>query len=176
MFGNFRSSFFLLLFTVLFGCKTGSPLFQEEDWEFIDELTLVAAPNMNNKSPLKVDVVIVKDARIAEQVARLTARQYMKQRKQLKYDHPQSIKIKSFELIPGTSIITPLKYQKSEVAAGFVFANYNNQKPNRWNVFSSDCVKVELLESTVRITSHKWKEAPKAQEHSRQNDGVIVLS
>lgn len=173
---NTRSSLLLLLFISLAGCKSGSPLFEAEDWEFIDELTLVATPAMNNKTPLKVDVVIVKDTRIAEQIAKLTARQYMKQRKQLKYDHPQHIKIRSFELIPGTSIIMPLKYQRNEVAAGFIFAQYNNQKTNRWNVFSSDCVKVELLESTVRITSHKWKEAPKVQEHNRQNDGVIVLS
>lgn len=173
-----RHSFSLLMILTLFtGCsRLSSTLFEEEDWEFIDELTLVATPNMNNKTALKVDVVIVKDERIAEQVGILTARQYMKQRKQLKYDHPQKIKIKSFEMIPGTSIIIPLKYQKTEVAAGFVFADYSNQKANRWNIFSSDCVKVELLDYTVKITSHKWKDAPKLKNDKQKKDGIIVLS
>lgn len=173
-----RQCFSLLIILTFFtGCsRIGSTLFEEEDWEFIDELTLVAAPNMNNKTALKVDVVIVKDERIVEQVSALTAHQYMKQRKQLKYDHPQGIKIKSFEMIPGTSVILPLKYQKSEVVAGFIFADYHNQKTNRWKIFSSDCVKVELLDRTIKITSHKWKDMPKLKDNKHQKDGIIVLS
>ena len=166
---------FFLVLSLAQCTQVTSYMFEEEDLEFIDELTLVGSPNMNRNMPLKVDFVIVKDAIIAEHVAKLTARQFMKHRKQLKRDHPESIKIKSFELIPNQSVVMPMKYLKTEVAAAFIFADYNNQLPNRWTIYTADCVKVELLEKTVNITSHKWNAQQKVK-HARENDGVVVLS
>jgi len=165
---------YLLISLLLTQCSSDY-LFEEADLEFIDELTLTASSDVNRRTPLKVDFVIVKDPIIAEQLATLTARQYMKQRKQLKLDHPQSIKIKSFELIPNESVVMPLKYLKKEVAAAFIFADYNNQHTNRWKVYSADIVKVKLLANTLTITSHKWNEK-EIVPHARENDGVVVLS
>ncbi len=150
-------------------------IFEEEDIFFIDELILSASPTMNKGMPLRVDFVIVKDPIIAEHVAKLSARQFMKQRKQLKLDHPENIKIKSFEMIPNQSIVTPLKYLRNQVAAAFLFADYNNQHKNRWKIYTSDVVTVKLLDKTLAISSHKWNEKEKSV-HSRENDGIVVLN
>ena len=167
---------FLFMIISLGSCtKVMDYMFEEEDLEFLDELTLMASPNMNRRMPVKVDFVIVKNAIIAEQVAKLSARQFMKQRKQLKQDHPQSIKITSFELIPNESVVMPLPYLKKDVAAAFLFADYHNQNTNRWSIYSADCVKVRLLERTVKITSHKWNQTEKVK-HARADDGIVVLN
>jgi hypothetical protein len=165
----------ILMMCFFLGQCSSDYIFEEADLEFIDELTLTASSDMNRRTPLKVDFVIVKDPVIAEHFATLTARQYMKQRKQLKRDYPQSIKIKSFELIPDQSVVMPLKYLKKEVAAAFIFADYNNQRTNRWKVHAADIVKVKLLANRVDITSHKWNEK-EIVPHARKHDGVVVLS
>lgn len=166
---------FLILGLCLSSCrKMIDYVFEEEDMEFIEELTLMASSNMNRRMPMRVDFVVVKNPIVGEQVARLSARQFMKQRKQLKRDYPQHIKIKSFELVPGESVVMPLPYLKKEVATAFLFADYNNQNPNRWSVYSADCVTIKLKERTAEITSHKWN-APEKIKHARANDGVVVL-
>jgi hypothetical protein len=166
---------YLLLLLTLTHCSANDYLFEEADLEFIDELTLTASHDVNRRTPLRVDFVVIKDPVIAEHFAKLTARQYMKQRKQLKRDYPQSVKIKSFELIPDQSVVMPLKYLKKEVAAAFIFADYDNQNVNRWKVHAADIVKVKLMANTLTITSHKLGEK-ETIPHERENDGVVVLS
>jgi hypothetical protein len=149
-------------------------LFEEEEKDFIEELTLVAAPNVNYRTPIRVDVVIIKNDKVAEHISRLTARQYMKHRKQLKNDHPQDIKIRSFELPPGTSVIMTPHYTKKEVESVFVFADYNNQKQNRWMIFAAECVVVNLLENTATITSHRWKDRKTVEQTPKSNDMIVL--
>lgn len=172
---NFINVLLVILMGTLSSCGVTDYLFEEEDREFIDELTIKAYPNMNHRAPMKVDFVVIKNPIIAEQVGKLTARQFMKQRKQLKRDHPKSIKIQSFELIPSETVIMPLRYMKNEIAAAFIFADYNNHHPNRWNVYEADCVTVHLMERTAKITSNKWGQEEKIK-HRRKDDGVIILT
>ena len=165
----------ILITLLLTGCgKVQDYLFEEEDLEFVDELSLVASNTVNGGMPLRVDFVVVKNPELGKQIAQLSARRYMHQRRQLKLDHPRSLKIKSFELIPGETIITPLPYLKKEVSAAFIFADYNNHKVNRWRVYSADFVKVALQERTLQITSHNSLETEKTRT-LRQNDGVILM-
>lgn len=159
----------------LSGCTdTVDYIFEEEDKDFVEEITLIATPHVNYGMPLRVDVVVVKNDKVAEQLSRLTSKQYMKQRKQLKSDHPQEIKIRSFELTPGTSAIVPLPYTKKEVESVFVFADYNNQKQNRWKIFAAECVVVKLLENTATITSHRWKDRKTVEQPIKDNDMIIL--
>lgn len=167
--------FLILTLTALTQCKNVRDyVFEEEDLEFIDELTIVGDKRMNRGYPLKIDFVVIKHPMVAEQVGKLSAHQFMQQRKQLKHDYPKLVKIKSFEITPGQSVVLPLKYLKKEVKGAFIFADFNTYGMNRWSIYSADYVKVYLMEKTLKITSHNINqhEKIKVQDDAK---GVIFV-
>ncbi len=167
----------ILLFVLTAGCETVTNyVFEDTDIEFIDELTLIGSKNMNNRKPLRVDFVVVKHPVVAQQIGRISADNYMRNRKQLKQDYPKHIKFNSYELVPGQSIVKDLSYPKKDVVAAFIFADFDNENVNRWSIFSADHVVVKFLENTLKITSRNQGEEEKIKPRQLSEDIVIIES
>lgn len=165
----------VLIFILFTGCgPVKNYIFEDTDIEFIDELSIVGTKNMNNNKPMRVDFVVVKHPVVAQQIGRLSANQYMRSRSQLKQDYPKHIKFNSYELVPGQSIVLPLKYSKKEVVSAFIFADFDNENVNRWSVFAADYVTVKLFENTLQIMSHNEGQEPKIKPSKVMEDIVIV--
>jgi len=165
----------LLLIILTTGCNTVTNyVFEDTDVEFIDELTLVGSNNMNNHKPLRVDFVVVKHPIVAQQIGRLSADSYIRQRKQLKQDYPKHIKFNSYELVPGQTIVKDLTYPKKGVVAAFIFADFDNENVNRWSIFSADHVVVKLLENTLQITSYDQGQEEKIK-HKKVSEDIVII-
>ena len=109
------------------------------DWS---ELTLSAASNANQNSPVAVDVVMVLDEAMLARVTELTAAKWFGARADLQKTFPQSLSYLSWELVPGQTIRVPAGAIGSpRVAAVLVFANYTTPGANR--------VRVEDLKGAV---------------------------
>src|SRR5215471_12984649 len=82
--------------------------------------------NANQNSPIPADFVMVLDKKLAVEVAKLSAKDWFDRRQQFQRDFATTIKVVSWEWVPGehTGPIT------IEVAArtlsAFIFANYFN--------------------------------------------------
>ena len=139
---NRTSTFFrwiaaALLVAQLAACGSLFPKGTRVDWS---ELTLSAAPNANQNSP--VDVEMVLDEAMLARVTELTAAKWFGARADLQKTFPQSLSYLSWELVPGQTIRVPSSAIGSpRVAAVLVFANYTTPGANR--------VRVEDLKGAV---------------------------
>lgn len=166
-----------VLFFLASGCETVTNyVFEDTDVEFVDEITFIGSKHMNNNKPLRVDFVVVKHPIVAQQIGRLSADNYMRNRSQLKQDYPKHIKFNSYELVPGQTVVKDLSYPKKDVVAAFIFADFDNENVNRWSIFSADHVVVKLLENTLKITSHNEGEEEKIKPKQLSEDIVIIDS
>ena len=141
---NRTSTFFrriaaALLLAQLAACGSLFPKGTRVDWS---ELTLSAASNANQNSPVAVDVVMVLDEAMLARVTELTAAKWFGARADLQKTFPQSLSYLSWELVPGQTIRVPAGAIGSpRVAAVLVFANYTTPGANR--------VRVEDLKGAV---------------------------
>ena len=129
----------LLLLVELAACGSLFPKGTRVDWS---ELTLSAASNANQNSPVAVDVVMVLDEAMLARVTELTAAKWFGARADLQKTFPRSLSYLSWELVPGQTIRVPASAIGSpRVAAVLVFANYTTPGANR--------VRVEDLKGAV---------------------------
>ncbi len=99
------------------------------------------ASDVNQSSPLAVDVVIVSNKKILEKILAMPAADWFKGREQFALDYPKGYKAMSWEWVPGQDVgLLQIPY-KSGVKAVVVFADYfapgqhrariNHRKPTR---------------------------------------------
>lgn len=131
----FRTALALWLLMQLAGCAMPGFLSSKGtrvDWS---ELTLTAAPNANQNSPVAVDLVMVLDDAMLGRVAELSAAKWFGARADLQKTFPQSLSYRSWELVPGQTIRVPASsLGPPRVAAVFVYANYTTPGANRMRV------------------------------------------
>ncbi len=96
---------------------------------------VVVAPDANRKSPVPVDLVLIRSEPLVALVGGLTARQWFDQRSQLLRDHPNDLIFRAWEFVPGqvaTFDDFPLESRKG--VALFVFADYLSEGAHRVRV------------------------------------------
>ncbi|MFM0556801.1 hypothetical protein P0D69_38410 [Paraburkholderia sediminicola] len=109
-----------------------------------DRLTLVATDDVNNNSPVAVDVVFVTDDALLARVAELPASKWFAARADLASTFPKSVQYKSWELVPGQRIDVPSDvFGRPRVLAAFLFANYADPGAHR--------VRIEPLNGAVAV-------------------------
>jgi len=88
----------------------------------------------NDRSPVPVDLVLVRDKETLGVVLPLTARQWFQQRDQLLRDHPGSLHAEHWEFVPGQARrFDRLPMGRSGVAL-IIFADYLTPGPHRARV------------------------------------------
>lgn len=112
------------------GCAISS-MFKGEKVSW-DHLTLVAEDDVNNNSPVAVDVVFVTDDAMLARIAELPASKWFAARADLANTFPKSLSYKSWELVPGQRIeLSGETFGRPRVAAAFLFANYTEPGAHR---------------------------------------------
>lgn len=92
------------------------------DWKAV---TMVAASNVNQNSPLAVDLVFVRDAATLEKLLTLTAAKWFASKDELLKTYPNTMTIKSWELVPQQVLQLREEALGSPRVAGMVlFADY----------------------------------------------------
>jgi type VI secretion system protein len=118
----------VVAFVVLGGCATRVST---------RAFTLAAAPEANDRSPVPVDLVLVRDPALVEVMGALSARAWFESRVQLARDHPDAFESREWELVPGQRIEIDFPFRSHKGEALYVFANYRSPGAHR--------VRVDLL-------------------------------
>jgi type VI secretion system protein len=126
------------------GCSTPSFLSFKGDKVRWDRVTLVADDDVNNNSPLAVDVVFVTDDAMLARIAELPASKWFASRADLANTFPKSLQYKSWELVPGQRIeLSGDSFGRPRVEAAFLFANYTDPGAHR--------VRIEQLNGNLAV-------------------------
>ena len=87
-------------------------------------LNITIDPEVNDNSPIAVDVVVVSDKSTLKELSALTAQAWFEKRKTLLRMQPSDIHLSSWEWVPGQEVAT-LKIPHTGISDGvLLFANY----------------------------------------------------
>lgn len=96
---------------------------------------VVAAPDANRRSPVPVDLVLVRTEALVPVVTEMSARQWFQDRAQLLRDHPADIEYRSWEFVPGQVVeFNRLPFPDRKGYALVVFADYLSEGVHRLRV------------------------------------------
>lgn len=99
------------------------------DWKAI---TMVAAPDLNQNSPLALDLVFVRDPATLEKLLTLPATKWFASKDELMKTYPNAMTVKSWELVPQQVLQLSEEALGSPRVAGMVlFADYLNPGDHR---------------------------------------------
>lgn len=88
-------------------------------------MTVVAAPDMNQNSPLALDLVFVRDTAALEKLLTMSASKWFSSKDELMKTYPNAMTIKSWELVPQQVLQLSEEALGSPRVAGMVlFADY----------------------------------------------------
>ncbi|SAL24464.1 hypothetical protein AWB69_01784 [Caballeronia udeis] len=121
------------------------------------QVTFVAGDDMNNNSPLAVDVVLVSDEAMLARLAELPASKWFAGRADLLSTFPKSLRYRGWELVPGQRVDLPDDaFTGPRVVAAFVFANYPDPGAHRVRIqkFSGHLV-VQLDSNSFSVADTK---------------------
>jgi type VI secretion system protein len=90
------------------------------------EVEIHAENELNQDSPVAVEVIVVRDEKLLEKLLALSAQDWFNQREQIHRDHPGEKDFVSWywELVPGQPLLTEKLEFDSGARAVVVFANY----------------------------------------------------
>ena len=92
------------------------------DWK---ALTLVAAPDVNQNSPLALDLVFVRDQATLEKLLSLSASKWFSSKDELMKTYPNAITLRSWELVPQQVLqLSEEALGSPRVAGMLLYANY----------------------------------------------------
>lgn len=96
---------------------------------------VVAAPDANRRSPVPVDLVLVRTEALVPVVTQMSARQWFAEREQMLRDHPADIEYRSWEFVPGQVVeFNRLPFPDRKGYALVVFADYLSDGVHRLRV------------------------------------------
>jgi type VI secretion system protein len=138
----------LLVCLLMSGCKTNffTPKIA------LSDLSVIAAPNANDDSPVAFEIVMVKDEALAAKLLTLTAAQWFDPAATWKIDFPQQLQTWYYELPPGKQIVlNPTEFAGKSSYAVLLFANYRNNSPNRLRLETYSKATVLLAEKDIKL-------------------------
>jgi type VI secretion system protein len=144
----------LLLAGALSGCGALGLSGEKAKWS---EVTLDASDDVNNNSPVAVDIVLVSDEAMLARIAELPASKWFAGREDLARTFPKALRYKSWEIVPGFRIeVNGETFAGPRVAGAFVFANYRDPGAHRVRIerFSGRMV-VQLNANNLIVTDTK---------------------
>src|SRR5437764_2950620 len=89
------------------------------------------APDANENSAIAVDLVVVYDAKLAEELLKLPAAKWFAGKEQFAKDHPGQVLIRSWEWVPGQPVGDVSVQYESGAKKIMLFANYLSEGDHR---------------------------------------------
>jgi type VI secretion system protein len=153
-------SLILIAVFILSGCVSAGKLSQIYDGAMgfilpqkqLKEVTLTSTPDLNDTSPVAVDIVSVSSDEITRMLESLTASQWFNQRDQIKQQFNDNIAISSWEIVPSQRIdAQQLPLISKPYVNTFIFVNYNNQSTNRGFIKDAEYITIVLKRNNFVI-------------------------
>ncbi|MEM5299317.1 hypothetical protein VSR82_34025 [Burkholderia sp. JPY481] len=121
------------------------------------QVTFTASDDINNNSPVAVDVVLVSDPAMLARLAEMPASKWFTARDDLVKTYPKNLRYRSWEIVPGLHLdVSGDAFAGSRVAGAFVFANYQDPGAHRARIehFSGHMV-VQLDSNNLTVVDSK---------------------
>jgi type VI secretion system protein len=145
----------LSLAAMLAGCGMFGPSKETAKWS---QVTLSATDDVNNNTPVAVDIVLVSDPALLARIAELPASKWFAGREDFVRTYPKDVRYRSWEMVPGFQIDVrgDDAFAGPRVSGAFVFANYQDPGAHRVRIekFSGHMV-VQLNSSNLTVTDSK---------------------
>lgn len=111
-------------------------------------LSIESQPDANAGNALAVDVVLVLDAGLEDELLKLPARDWFRKRVQIGRDHPGSLVVQSWELVPGQSVPRRQVETAKRPVAAVIYADYATPGDHRLRLGRTDNVVRVLLQAS----------------------------
>ena len=131
---------------LLLGCGSSPP---EIDTRTIE---VQVGPAANHNSAVALDICYVFNEQLLTQVQTLSAKDWFKQRGEIRSLYPKDVVVSSYELVPGQRGPIEKVTSKNEDAIGvFAFANYQDEGAHRARLDRFEYATVQLNETDLAI-------------------------
>lgn len=114
---------------------------------------LAAVHEANRNSPVRVDVVVVRDEELAKEVGKLTSAAWFARKGQLILDHPRMLEVTSLEPVPGQAVPWRRVRRTGKAQAAFVFADYRTDGSHRVRVDPYRWISIRLAEDSMAVVA-----------------------
>lgn len=99
------------------------------------QVTLSASDDVNNNSPIAVDVVLVSDEAMLSRIAEMPASKWFEVHNDLVNTFPKTLRYREWELVPGQRLdVGSDVFAGPRVAGAFVFARYETPGAHRMRI------------------------------------------
>ena len=116
----------------------------------LDTVSVTVAPTANDTTPIAIDLIAVRDKALVDKLGALTAAEWFAQREQAMRDHPTTLGLTSWELVPGQTMRVE-RPQAEPAWAILVFANYASPGPHRLRVPDTRTLTLTAGEKDVEL-------------------------
>jgi type VI secretion system protein len=93
-----------------------------------------ASVEMNDRSAVAVDAILVRDPALVGVIGAMTARSWFDEKPQMLLDHPKGFEVIAWELVPGQSVEVRYPFRTRKGHAIYLFANYMSAGAHRVRV------------------------------------------
>lgn len=134
----------VILFGLFISLNSGCSLWQNR--VAFNDVVIETVPDVNDNTPVAVDIVAVADSALLPTVQSLSAAQWFSAKSQLLRDNPDGLHIWSLELVPGSRFVTessPLHGVKAETT--LVFSRYISAGEHRLRLDKADSLHLLLM-------------------------------
>ena len=137
----------VIIFILCLSACSNNPVVQTQG------LRLQAMPNVNQDRPISVDLVLVYDAHLIRALQKLSAKQWMLNKQQLKRDYPLSLRLWEWEPVPGETLpYFELPSKVTKKAAGILlFAGYDTPGLHRARLDPFEQVLIKLDKHDMKL-------------------------
>lgn len=116
----------------------------------LDSVSFAVVPTANDTTPVAIDIVSIRDKALVDKLGALTAAEWFGQRDQHLRDHPATLGLASWELVPGQTLKADLPPGEPAWAI-LVFANYATPGPHRLRVPDTRTLTLTAGEKDVEL-------------------------
>lgn len=133
----------------LSGCGLFGSSPPEIDTETVDIQIL---PRANHDAAVAIDLVYVFNPQLLTQLQSISAKDWFRQRDELRALYPTDLAVSSYELVPGQlGPIEKVSSHNSDAIGLFAFANYQGEGPHRARLDRFEHVVVRLDENDLVV-------------------------
>lgn len=110
----------------------------------VSKVTLVTEPDTNRDRAIAIDLVFVAQELPAQEIGKLSARDYFSRRAQLLRDYPEAVTLRSWELAPGQLVEEADADPPCNLVKTYIFADYASPGDHRATLSNARSVQVTL--------------------------------
>jgi type VI secretion system protein len=119
---------------------------------FLFEVATAAKANRN--SPVPVTLVAIQDAKLFDQIIKMTAKQWYEQREQMRRDYPSGTAFTEWdwEFVPGQATPSIFVQVDGRAVGGIIFAKYRAPGDHRFRIGPHQRMRLDLLDDSFTVT------------------------